>query len=91
MLAPAHPLLCEPRRSVVGAGSMAGSAARKASHVRVRPRHVRPGYMRVGVAVPKVLWEAVRVEARRQHRTPSACVIVALERALGWDEDEGGP
>ena len=51
------------------------------------PRRMRAGYMRVAVYVPRVLWEAVRVEARRQHRTPSAYVIVALERALGWDEE----
>ena len=47
--------------------------------------------MRVAVYVPRVLWEAVRVEAEREHRTPSAETIVALERWLGWDEDEGGP
>jgi hypothetical protein len=43
----------------------------------------------VQVYVPKVLWEAVQVDARREHRSPSAYVIVALEERLGWAEEEG--
>jgi hypothetical protein len=38
--------------------------------------------------VPRVLWEATKVEALRQHRTLSGLVTVLLERELGWDKDE---
>jgi hypothetical protein len=42
---------------------------------------------RQGLA-PRVLVEAMRQDARREHRTPSAYVAVALERSLGWDDGE---
>jgi hypothetical protein len=39
--------------------------------------------------LPAVLIAAVKVDARRQHRSSSGYVCVALEKALGWaDEDE---
>ena len=39
------------------------------------------------IFVNAVLWRAVRVAATRDRRTVSAYVTVALERALGWDEE----
>jgi hypothetical protein len=45
---------------------------------------MRAGYVRVTAYVPKVLCDAARADSRRQHRTPSAYVAVALERTLGW-------
>ena len=65
---------------------MRGAAAPIAGSTRA-PRRMRAGYKRVAVYVPRVLWDAVKVEAERQHRTPSAEAICALEQWLGWDGD----
>jgi hypothetical protein len=42
--------------------------------------------MSVTCYLPRVLWQAARQDAARQHRTPSAYVAVSLERSLGWDD-----
>jgi hypothetical protein len=39
------------------------------------------------IFVNAVLWDAVRVAARAEHRTLSAVVTCALEAWLGWDEE----
>jgi hypothetical protein len=71
------------------AGSMTGTATRvRESATTQRRAACRKGYVRIQAFVPAVLWDAARQDARRTHRSPSAYVIVALEKALGWDEPE---
>jgi hypothetical protein len=47
---------------------------------------MRAGYVSVTCYLPRVLVDALRQEARRTHRTPSAAIIVAVERLLEWDD-----
>ena len=63
-----------------------GEVARSRNGVLWRGRN-RVGYRRpyhVQVYMPQVLWEAVKQQARREHRTASGWLAVQAEKALGW-------
>jgi hypothetical protein len=66
---------------------MVTAAARKPVGTGSHGRRLRAGYRRMTAYVPRVLWDAVKEEAERHRRTPSAEVICALERWLGWDDE----